>query len=364
MSDSLITMGLKSNICARHLFMLLIFAVSVGLSGPVLACNETEANRWIDEGLKISKKLPNSEKEAECYRKALAACPGNASAHFNLAYVLDAQVVSKIRSGTLVWSDTDKLYQALEHYAASARFGAKGEDAYANSIRVSRILLDPPINRPPDLIFIRKQLLVCLESPKKGKGEASSQMQKIERLIRNIEEKLSKLYACTPENKILNEKEIAQALNRNFKRGRSPYKGPRVPIVIRFETNSARIEPKSAMQLKEIARALQSAALADQRIIIEGHTDSRGELGYNERLSRERAKSVKDYLDKKCGLVQDRFEIREYGETRPLVPNDSEEHWAMNRRVEFVNKNKLDGFLNQIRQRKRSGISDQYDLLY
>jgi len=40
-------------------------------------------------------------------------------------------------------------------------------------------------------------------------------------------------------------------------------------------------------------------------------------------------------------LASNRFEIRGYGETRPLVSNYTNENKAMNRRVEFVNVQKL-----------------------
>jgi outer membrane protein OmpA-like peptidoglycan-associated protein len=52
------------------------------------------------------------------------------------------------------------------------------------------------------------------------------------------------------------------------------------------------------------------------------------------KLSDDRAKAVVDYLVKKK-VNKDRLTWKGYGETKPLKPNSSEEHRALNRRVEF-----------------------------
>lgn len=70
------------------------------------------------------------------------------------------------------------------------------------------------------------------------------------------------------------------------------------------------------------------------RVEIEGHTDDQGSDDYNLRLSDDRAKAVVDYLLKK-DVEKERLTWKGYGETKPLVPNDSEANRAINRRVEF-----------------------------
>jgi hypothetical protein len=69
---------------------------------------------------------------------------------------------------------------------------------------------------------------------------------------------------------------------------------------------------------------------------IKGHTDSDSDAKYNLELSRKRAGIIRKYIVKTGGLTEDRIVAAGYGETRPLVPNDSEPHKRMNRRVEFV----------------------------
>ena len=69
-----------------------------------------------------------------------------------------------------------------------------------------------------------------------------------------------------------------------------------IDVPIHFDTNSARISPRSTAQIRQIARALGSRALRRTRIRIDGHTDSRGTAAYNRTLSERRAESVKRAL--------------------------------------------------------------------
>jgi len=57
------------------------------------------------------------------------------------------------------------------------------------------------------------------------------------------------------------------------------------------------------------------------RIEIRGHTDSKGSDQYNIVLSRNRAKSVLDYLLKQGGIEKDRLISFGYGERMPIASN-------------------------------------------
>lgn len=70
-------------------------------------------------------------------------------------------------------------------------------------------------------------------------------------------------------------------------------------------------------------------------IEIQGHTDSRGTDEYNLGLSQRRASSVADYLTSH-GIDAGRISTKAYGESAPAYPNDTPEHMAQNRRVEFL----------------------------
>jgi outer membrane protein OmpA-like peptidoglycan-associated protein len=68
---------------------------------------------------------------------------------------------------------------------------------------------------------------------------------------------------------------------------------------------------------------------------VQGHTDNVGPYDYNIALSQQRANSVMTYLIQH-GIDASRLTAKGYGYNQPLVPNDSDEHRQMNRRVQFI----------------------------
>ncbi len=70
------------------------------------------------------------------------------------------------------------------------------------------------------------------------------------------------------------------------------------------------------------------------KVIISGHTDSRGNPDTNQRLSGLRASSVMNHFIK-TGVKKDRLRAVGLGDTTPIAPNDSPENEALNRRIEL-----------------------------
>lgn len=99
-----------------------------------------------------------------------------------------------------------------------------------------------------------------------------------------------------------------------------------------FATGSYRLLPSSYKHLDKIAGILSHNP--KYRMTIEGHTDDIGSIEANDRLSRDRAKAVKDYLVKK-GIDQDRLAFEGYGEKKPVADNGNPTGRAKNRRVEM-----------------------------
>ena len=102
---------------------------------------------------------------------------------------------------------------------------------------------------------------------------------------------------------------------------------------VHFETAKATIKPDSFAMLTEIADVLK--ANPQMQIRIEGHTDIRGGLKYNMRLSQNRADSVKQFLVGQ-GVDAARMESRGFGPTQPLGDNRTSAGREQNRRVEFI----------------------------
>ena len=105
-----------------------------------------------------------------------------------------------------------------------------------------------------------------------------------------------------------------------------------IPSGINFAYNSATVEPQFRRTLDQVGQVLGQY---DRTYIdIYGHTDSTGSDAYNQGLSERRADSVAAYLGTR-GVRGARIGTRGFGETQPIVSNDSEEGRAANRRVEI-----------------------------
>jgi outer membrane protein OmpA-like peptidoglycan-associated protein len=70
------------------------------------------------------------------------------------------------------------------------------------------------------------------------------------------------------------------------------------------------------------------------RFRIEGHTDNAGDAAMNMTLSQQRAEAIVAWMVSH-GVNPSMLWAKGYGPTRPIAPNDTPEHMAQNRRVEF-----------------------------
>lgn len=102
---------------------------------------------------------------------------------------------------------------------------------------------------------------------------------------------------------------------------------------INFPTNSYQLDEVSRAVIDEFILFLQEnpSLKAD----IQGHTDNVGNSGDNLALSKNRAKTVFDYVLAQ-GVGQTRLSHHGYGETKPLGDNNTESGKAQNRRTVFV----------------------------
>jgi len=101
-----------------------------------------------------------------------------------------------------------------------------------------------------------------------------------------------------------------------------------------FKTNAATLLPIAEQQLRKVAEALNEYDEA-RKIVVAGHTDSRGSGSSNRRLSLARAESVRAYLVN-SGVSPDRVSASGRGEDEPIADNRTAEGRANNRRVEII----------------------------
>jgi OOP family OmpA-OmpF porin len=102
---------------------------------------------------------------------------------------------------------------------------------------------------------------------------------------------------------------------------------------IQFDTGKASIKQSSYPICDEIVKLLK-ANPDIKRMTIDGHTDDRGALEMNNKLSQDRADSVLKYLTSH-GIAESRLESHGYGPSKPIETNDTEAGRQKNRRCEF-----------------------------
>jgi len=108
---------------------------------------------------------------------------------------------------------------------------------------------------------------------------------------------------------------------------------------VNFDYDESAIRPDAYAVLDTVGRVLTKWPGLD--IQIDAYCDSRGTEAYNYDLSERRAESVRSYLLEhfpEFGPAQ--LTARHYGESNPLAPNTTMANMQLNRRVEFVVRNK------------------------
>ena len=102
-----------------------------------------------------------------------------------------------------------------------------------------------------------------------------------------------------------------------------------------FTLNSAKLSEKARAAIDAVARRL----IEDNQgvyVEVQGFTDSSGTNRYNRWLGRKRAVAVLRYLHETHHIPLHRMRAYSYGETSPLVPNDTRENRMKNRRVAII----------------------------
>jgi outer membrane protein OmpA-like peptidoglycan-associated protein len=104
---------------------------------------------------------------------------------------------------------------------------------------------------------------------------------------------------------------------------------------IQFEFGSARLTPSSMTTLRNLGNALNHKLHDQLHFLIEGHTDATGPATYNVELSRQRARSVLDYLVETMSVSRNRLQAVGKGSSDPI--SGSQPSDAINRRVVVIN---------------------------
>lgn len=103
-----------------------------------------------------------------------------------------------------------------------------------------------------------------------------------------------------------------------------------------FEFNKSNITASGAEELNKLVKVMQENPTMD--IFVKSHTDSKGSIKYNAKLSEQRAQATVQYLVSK-GIKKERISGKGFGSSEPKVncgSNCTDEENATNRRSEFI----------------------------
>lgn len=107
-----------------------------------------------------------------------------------------------------------------------------------------------------------------------------------------------------------------------------------LPNVVLYETGKASLNlTESAPYLDRVARLLTEKT--NKIVSVEGHTDNVGSAASNQKLSEERANTIRDALLAR-GVPAARLKTAGFSFTQPVGDNKTEQGRAVNRRCEII----------------------------
>lgn len=175
-------------------------------------------------------------------------------------------------------------------------------------------------------------------------------VSELKKTIRNQEEELDKFRSLTQEQK----QELRQARKKreqqmrklqdklsDVKEAEAQRQGQEMTITldnaILFSLGKAQLKDSAKSTLNQVTDPISK--YDNYRILVEGHTDnvpvSSDRFSSNWALSALRAVNVTEYLDENTSFNGERLVAAGMGKYRPVVPNNSSENRAKNRRVEI-----------------------------
>ena len=173
-----------------------------------------------------------------------------------------------------------------------------------------------------------------LEARQKEIAEKQKELAAEQEARKRGEEELGKEKAARAEA----EKKLAAAMKslEEIAKVKEDARGTIITLsgAVLFKTNESELLPIAEQQLRKVADAL-NAYDEGRKIVVAGHTDSRGSASFNKRLSLSRAESVRTFLVN-AGISPDRIRAVGKGKDEPIADNKSAEGRANNRRVEII----------------------------
>lgn len=138
-------------------------------------------------------------------------------------------------------------------------------------------------------------------------------------------------YLFYSENFNIPEKITNQDITKNIQL--SPIAEGKTRLLIFFDFDKSTLQNESKPELARLIKFMNDNP--DVKIELHGHTDDSGTEEYNQKLSLDRANTVKEYLSNN-GIQNGRVGTKGFGESQPLIVDTTDAAKAKNRRVELI----------------------------
>ena len=145
--------------------------------------------------------------------------------------------------------------------------------------------------------------------------------------------------------------EAEKRLNEKYEAARKEFAGNEAEVYkqgdallirlkgMQFPSSKSNITEKNQPLLGKVQKVMED--FGPSNVVVEGHTDSVGGKIVNDRLSKNRAEAVKNYLQASGGGITEestKIEAVGYGYEKPLATNKTANGRAQNRRVDIIIK--------------------------
>lgn len=212
-------------------------------------------------------------------------------------------------------------------------FEARAEAQVAEALARARSAVAEHL-RIQQEILVRQDLLLALQEKDRRLQEAvvagrAQEAGRLEAEARAAQEQAARIAAEKEAEMLRRARQIKEAEVKLESRGLVIALSGR----ILFDSGSSKLQPGVAATLDQVAALLRD--YPDRPVRIEGHTDSTGDLLFNNTLSAARAESVLTYLNQR-GTPLDSLSAVGLGPTRPVANNATVSGRQLNRRVEIV----------------------------
>lgn len=131
----------------------------------------------------------------------------------------------------------------------------------------------------------------------------------------------------------MNAPQSEQQIGRALVTGKS-LGSAKIDLQVNFAFNQSDLTVKGKSQSDGLGKLLADNPYQGYKFVFAGHTDEKGTDAYNNRLSLDRAESVKKYIIERYSVAASRIVVEGHGKREPLYPPGPEENDSLNRRVE------------------------------